>query len=131
MKITATSGPLVAIVDDDPSVRTALSRLLQAESMRVETFASAREFLASCAERVPMCLVLDVHLGEMSGLELQDHLAANGPEMAVILMTAHDEVPSNELASRVGKRNYLRKPFEGDALVALVRRAIGQSPDDE
>lgn len=118
----------MAIVDDDLSVRTALARLLRAEDMRVETFASAREFLAACAERAPQCVVIDVHLGEMSGLELHDHLAVHGPVRPVIFITADLELPSNELARRVGPHNYLRKPFDADALVALVRRALQQAP---
>jgi FixJ family two-component response regulator len=121
-------GSWVAVVDDDASVRTALARLLRSVEMRVETFASAREFLAECADHPPGCLVLDVHLGEMSGLELYDYLAASGSVMSVIFITAHDEVPASELARRAGPHGYLRKPFDGDALLALVRRALRRSP---
>jgi FixJ family two-component response regulator len=117
-------GSWVAVVDDDDSVRTALARLLHSADLCVETFASAREFLAECADRAPGCLVLDVHLGGMSGVELHDFLVASGRIMPVIFISAHDDIPASEFARRAGPHGYLRKPFEGDALVSLVRRAL-------
>jgi FixJ family two-component response regulator len=121
----------VAIVDDDGSIRTALARVLRMEGWRVATFGTAHEYLAASAlEGAPSCLVLDVHLGsasQMSGFELHDHLAASGANVKTILMTAHDEVPATDLACRVGADNYLRKPFESEMLISLVRRALGSS----
>jgi FixJ family two-component response regulator len=117
-------GSWVAVVDDDASVRTALARLLRSAELTVETFASAREFLAECSGRMPGCLVLDVHLGAMSGVELHDYLTACGPAMPVIFITAHDEVRASELAGRPGQQGCLRKPFDGNTLISLVKRAL-------
>jgi FixJ family two-component response regulator len=114
----------VAIVDDDASVRTALARRLRAENLPVQTFASAQEYLAAAGEGRVACLVLDVHLGTMSGFELHDLLRGAGATVPVILITAHDEIPSTELARYAGPNGYLRKPFDSDELVALVRRAL-------
>ena len=124
----------VAIVDDDGSVRTALARVLRAEGLRVDTFCTAQDYLAaSTTSSVPSCLVLDIHLGgasRMSGFELHDFLAESGAVVPIILMTAHDEVPSSELARRVGSDGYLRKPFECDAFVNLVRRTLRATASD-
>jgi FixJ family two-component response regulator len=121
----------VAIVDDDGSVRRALARLLRMEGVCVATFATSQEFLAgSGMNGGPSCLVLDVHLGSasrMSGFELHDHLAELGAKVKIVMMTAHDEVPSSELARRVGAENFLRKPFESETLVRLVQKAIDAS----
>ena len=112
----------VAIVDDDPSVRSALARVLRTAGIGVETYASAQEYLSAATEREPVCLVLDVHLGGMTGFELHDRLLAAGSRATVVFITAHDEVPTAELERRAGPDGYLRKPFDGDQLLALVRR---------
>jgi FixJ family two-component response regulator len=121
----------VAIVDDDGSVRTALARVLRMARIRVSTFSAAHEYFAATAlDGAPSCLVLDVHLGPngMGGLAMHDYLKAHGATLPVILMTAHDEVSSAEMARRVGPSNFLRKPFDSAALIALVQRALGESP---
>jgi FixJ family two-component response regulator len=121
------TAPWVAIVDDDPSVRNALARMLEATGLRVGRFASAREYLdASIRVGSPACLVLDIHLGPggMSGFDLHDLLVAKETQTRIILMTAHDEVPSSQLEKRVGAENYLRKPFSSAALIRLVDRAM-------
>ena len=112
----------VAIVDDDPSVRSALARVLRTAGIPVETYASAHEYLSASIDREPACLVLDVHLGGMTGFDLHDRLLASGSAVAVVFITAHDEVPTQELERRAGPDGYLRKPFDGDQLLALVRR---------
>jgi FixJ family two-component response regulator len=112
----------VAIVDDDPSVRSALARVLRTAGIAVETYATAHEYLSATMEREPTCLVLDVHLGGMTGFDLHDRLLAAGSRVTVVFITAHDEVPSAELERRAGPDGYLRKPFDGDQLLALVRR---------
>jgi FixJ family two-component response regulator len=114
----------VAIVDDDPSVRSALARVLRTAGIAVETYASAHEYLSATLEREPTCLVLDVHLGSMSGFDLHDRLIASGSRVSVVFITAHDEVSSSELERRAGPDGYLRKPFDGDQLLALVRRVV-------
>lgn len=112
----------VAIVDDDSSVRSALARVLRTAGIGVETYATAQEYLSASIAREPVCLVLDVHLGGMSGFELHDRLIAAGSRVTVVFITAHDEVPTAELEQRAGPDGYLRKPFDGDQLLAVVRR---------
>jgi FixJ family two-component response regulator len=114
----------VAIVDDDASVRRALARVLGAAGLHVETFGSAPEYLAVRRSGAPACLVLDVHLGGMTGFELHDHLVAIGCDERIIFMTAHEDVSAADLAHHAGEGAYLRKPFDGDSLLALVRRAL-------
>lgn len=124
-----TSGPStawVAIVDDDESVRRALLRILRVEGIEATAFGCAHEFLAVGMSRgAPSCLVLDVHLGatSMSGFDLHAILRERGAAVPVILMTAHDEVTSADLASRVGADGFLRKPFERAQFVTMVQRA--------
>jgi FixJ family two-component response regulator len=115
-------GRWVAIVDDDPSVRSALARVLRTAGIAVETYATAHEYLSASTEREPTCLVLDVHLGGMTGFDLHDRLLASGSRVTVVFITAHDEVSTAELERRAGPDGYLRKPFDGDQLLALVRR---------
>jgi len=112
----------VAIVDDDPSVRSALARVLRTAGITVETYATAHEYLSASLDREPSCLVLDVHLGGMTGFDLHDRLLASGSGVSVLFITAHDDVPTAELERRAGPDGYLRKPFDGDQLLALVRR---------
>jgi FixJ family two-component response regulator len=118
------TSPWIAIVDDDPSVRSALARVLSTTGIGVETFATAHEYLSAAAGREPVCLVLDVHLGGMTGFDLHDRLLAQGSQVSVVFITAHDEVTSEELERRAGPDGYLRKPFDGDQLLALVRRIL-------
>jgi len=113
----------IAVVDDDPSIRSSLARLMRSEGFIVETYASATDFLAAIAsDGPPVCLVLDVHLGTESGFVLQERLAVSHPNLAVILMTGHDKISSAELARRVGPDGFLRKPFDGDLVLGMVRR---------
>jgi FixJ family two-component response regulator len=115
--------PLVAIIDDDASIRAALARVLQTADFEVATYASAEEYLGAPRRSKPVCLVLDVHLGGMTGFDLQDRLVAAHTPVAVVFITAHDEVPTRELERRAGPHGYLRKPFDSDQLLDLVRRA--------
>jgi FixJ family two-component response regulator len=113
----------IAVVDDDPSIRSSLARLLRSEGFVVETYATATDFLAAIAvDGPPMCLVLDVHLGTESGFALQEILAVTHASLPVILMTGHDRISSAELARRVGPDGFLRKPFDGDLVLGMVRR---------
>lgn len=120
----------VAIIDDDPSVRAALARVLRTAGITVETYATAHEYLSASPDREPSCLVLDVHLGGMTGFDLHDRLVASGSGVSVLFITAHDDVPTSELERRAGPDGYLRKPFDGDQLLTLVRRIahIGSAP---
>lgn len=112
----------IAVVDDDPSIRSSLARVLRSEGFVVETFPSSSEFLVALSEGAPACLVLDVHLGLESGFDLQDKLAVTHPGIPVILITGHDKISSAELARRSGPGGFARKPFDGDMMIEMVRR---------
>jgi FixJ family two-component response regulator len=120
--------PRVAIVDDDPSVRKALARLLTAASFEVDCFASAQDFLATGLQCAPVCLILDIHLGGMSGFDLQEHLVAAGAGVPAIFITAHDDAATRARAAQVGAAGYLRKPFDQHALFQAIYQAMGQGP---
>ena len=110
----------IGIVDDDASIRKSLARMFRGNGIRTVTFESAEEYLDHNVPEEPRCLVLDVHLGGLSGFELQARLAAEGKLTPVIFITAH-ELCSAELARCPGSCGYLRKPFDSDALISLVR----------
>ena len=118
-----TPPPLVVIVDDDSSVRRALSRLLRMAGLRVALFASAADLLADMPA-APACLVLDIHLGGMSGLDLLARFRAEGNTIPVLIITAHDDPSSRELATKAGFVAYLRKPFKPPEFLRAVFRAI-------
>jgi FixJ family two-component response regulator len=119
-----TTAPPVAVVDDDESIRRALYRLLRSDDLAAATFASAHEFLEAHRRQNFACLVLDVYMGRMSGLDLAERLASEGNSLPIILITAHDDEPTRERARRVGVSAYLRKPVDADLLLAAVREAI-------
>jgi len=119
-------SPLVYVIDDDPSLLRALRRLLCADGFRVCTFSSAEEFLES-PRASPACLVLDVHLGGLSGLDLQERLLAAGRRIPVVFITAHDDAVTRERAHRAGAIDYLRKPFNDETLIAGIKRALGDA----
>lgn len=110
----------VGIVDDDASLRTAIARVLRGNGIRVETFGSAEEFLRRTVAGEPECIVLDIQLGGLTGFDLQDVLASQGATPPIIFITAHEDLISQGGRAR-GASGYLRKPFDTNALVALVR----------
>jgi FixJ family two-component response regulator len=114
----------IGIVDDDVSLLRALQRLLRAAGFAVETFQSAEEVLPSERRAGLRCLVLDVHLGGMSGFDLQRHLAARGESIPIIFITAHDDSETRDRARREGAVEYLRKPFDEQVLIQAIHRAI-------
>jgi FixJ family two-component response regulator len=116
--------PVIAIVDDDESVRRSLHRLVRSAGYAVETFASAGEFLAWLPRRQAACLVLDVHMNEMSGFELQQRLA-----VPVIFITSHDDASTRARIEKSGAVGHLWKPFDGAAVLGAIRRAIGADPE--
>jgi len=122
-------APLVCVVDDDSSVRTALDRLMRSERMDVNLFASAEEFLNSAHTRKADCLILDVRLPGMSGVELHRHLLAQQYGVPVIFITAHgsDEAARLEAASDWTVA-YFTKPFSGDELIDAVATALKWKP---
>jgi FixJ family two-component response regulator len=115
---------MVCVVDDDESILRALRRVLGATGFRVETFSSAQQFLDSEHRDRADCLVLDVHLGGLSGLDLQERLARSGVSTPVIIITAYDDARTRERARRAGVIEYLRKPFDDDSLIDAIHKAI-------
>ena len=112
----------IGVVEDDPSFRRALRRLLSAAGFNVATFASAEEFLSSESTGATACLVLDVYLGGMSGFDLQQHLDSAGVPIPAIFITAHDDQVTRDRA-RSGVA-YLQKPFREGALIGAIRQAL-------
>jgi len=117
---------LVALVDDDASVRKSLTRLLESTGLRVFAYASAGEFLESGLAKAPECLVLDIHLGGMSGLELLARLRTEGHDLPTVLITAHDDLQNRELAAQSGCTAYLLKPINSRVFLKEVFRAMNR-----
>jgi len=118
------SAPLVLVVDDDPSVRKSLTRLLASADFMVEAFASAQEFLAREPHEGPCCLVLDVRMPGLSGIQLQETLAAAGRRMSIVFVTGHADVPTSVKAMKAGAVDLLTKPVDVKDLIAAIRRAV-------
>jgi FixJ family two-component response regulator len=119
--------PIVFVVDDDVSVRESLELLIGFSGWRVETFASAREFLARPPTLVPSCLILDVNLPGLSGLDLQQLVAADRIGMPIIFITGYGDVPTSVQAMKAGAVEFLMKPFGDDVLLDAIRHAIAHS----
>jgi FixJ family two-component response regulator len=119
------AAPLVSIIDDDPSVLRALERLIEAAGYAVETFASGEAFLDAPAWGRSACLVVDIHLAGMTGLELQERLIARGSAAPVIFITANDNAPTRARVGQSGAAAYLPKPVDRRTLIGAIRGAIG------
>jgi RNA polymerase sigma factor (sigma-70 family) len=117
-------SPVVYVVDDDPSVRKGLERLLRSAGHDARTFASAVEFLDFSHPDAPGCLILDIKMPKLSGLELQDRLSEKGISFPIIFITGHGTVPSSVKAFRAGALDFLQKPFEESELLEAVSRGI-------
>ena len=116
----------IAIVDDDPAVLRALKRLLCARAYRAETYESAGRFLASLRELLPECLIVDQQMPEMTGLDLQKHLARSGIQIPTIIVTAYDEVGIRERCRSAGAVAFLSKPLQESALLAAIDEATAR-----
>ena len=116
----------VIVVDDDPSMRKALARLCQTAGLNTRTFASAREFLDAGAPESPACLLLDVRMPGLSGLDLQSELAARNIQTPVVFITGHGDIPTSVRAMKAGAVDFLTKPFKDKNLIAVVRDAISK-----
>ena len=116
--------PTVFVVDDDSSIRTAIHRLLDSLRHPVRVFASAEQFIAGTDGQSRGCLILDVRLPGMNGLQLQQWLAEQGRTLPIIFITAQDDNATRDAALRQGAADYLPKPFDCDHLLASVRRAL-------
>ena len=112
------------VVDDDPSLRDALKSLLQSVGLRVALFGSAQEFMQSTLPDAPSCLVLDIRLPMLSGLEFQTELADSNIEVPIIFITGHGDIPMSVKAMKAGAVDFLTKPFRDQDLLDAVARAI-------
>ena len=119
--------PTVFVVDDDVSVRESLELLIQSAGWRPETFASAGDFLSYAPSLVPSCLVLDVSLPGLNGLELQKRVAVERAHMPIIFITGHGDVPTSVQAMKAGAVEFLTKPFSPDVLLSAIGDAIERS----
>jgi FixJ family two-component response regulator len=118
------SDALIAVVDDDPSVRESLESLIRSAGLRVEAFASAQEFLGRPQGDAPSCLVLDLQLPGLSGLDLQKQLAEVNLEIPIVFITGHGNVPASVQAMKAGALEFLTKPFAEEDLLRAIEQAI-------
>jgi FixJ family two-component response regulator len=118
--------PIVFVVDDDPAVRESIQKLLASVGVRAETFGSTAEFLAARRPEAPACLVLDVRLPDVSGLEFQRELAASNVRIPIIFITGHADIPMTVQAMKAGALEFLTKPFRGQDLIDAVQEAIAR-----
>jgi FixJ family two-component response regulator len=123
-------APRVFVVDDNASVRKSLSRLIASAGYTVETFASAREFLTHEPSKGPCCLVLDVRMPGLTGIELQEALAAAGRRMSIVFVTGHVNVPMSVRAMKGGAVDLLTKPIDQEELLAAIARAVAKDAED-
>ena len=119
--------PIVFVVDDDVSVRESLELLVRCEGWQPETFASAQEFLDRPRVHIPNCLVLDVSLPDLNGLDLQRLIAGERTDMPIIFITGHGDVPMTVQAMKAGAVEFLTKPFSDDVLLTAIRAALERS----
>ena len=119
--------PIVFVVDDDVSVRESLELMIKFAGWQPETFASAGEFLARPRTSLPSCLVLDISLPDLNGLELQKMIASERTDMPIIFITGHGDVPMTVKAMKGGAVEFLTKPFDDEVLLSAIRHAIKRS----
>lgn len=122
--------PIVLVVDDDESVRQSLSRLLRSAGLKSEAFASAEEFLARLPLAGLACLVLDLQMRGLTGLELQKRLAGTGWQLPIVFLTGHGDIPSGVEAMKLGAVDFLTKPVDDERLLAAVREALSRCEQD-
>jgi FixJ family two-component response regulator len=119
--------PVVFVVDDDVSVRESLELLIRTAGWQPQTFSSAREFLSDAPVAAPGCLVLDLHLPDLNGLDLQERLAVDRNDLPIILVTGYGDVPTTVRAMKAGAVEVLTKPFRDDVLLGAIAQAIARS----
>ena len=118
--------PLIFVVDDEPSICIALERLFRSVDLEVQTFCSAQSFLEAHRPDLPGCLVLDVRLPDLSGLEVQGRLSEQGADIPIVFITAHGDIPMSVKAIKAGAVEFLSKPFKEQDLLNAVQQAIEQ-----
>jgi two-component system, LuxR family, response regulator FixJ len=116
--------PTVFVVDDEPAIRTSLQWLIETLAVPVRTFPSAASFLAAYQDALPGCLILDLRMPDMNGLELQQELIRRGFDIPVIVLTGYGDIPSAVRALKNGAMEFLEKPVDDEALLELIRRAL-------
>jgi FixJ family two-component response regulator len=121
------STPIVFVVDDDVSVRESLELLIKSAGWQPEIYASAQEFLARPRVLVPSCLILDVTLPDLNGLDLQKRVALERPDMPIIFITGHGDIPTSVQAMKAGAIEFLTKPFSDDVLLTAIRHGLEHS----
>jgi FixJ family two-component response regulator len=122
--------PYIAIVDDEEPVRKALKRLLRASGLEAESYASGKDFLKASAERQPDCVVLDLHMPGMSGLEVLRELRASRSTLPTVMITAYDEPASREQCLAAGAAAYLRKPLDERLLLNAISATVKRTPKE-
>lgn len=120
------SGPTVFVVDDDPAVRESLARSLEACGHRVEAYGSASEFLDATGGTRPGCLVLDVRMPDISGLELQERMQRMGSHLPIIFVTGHGDIPMAVQALKQGAVDFLEKPYDFETLLTRIQEALAE-----
>ena len=118
------SDAVIAIVDDDPSAREGLESLIRSAGWKVEAFVSAQEFLGRLGAEAPRCLILDLQLPGLSGLDLQKRMVEVGLDIPIVFLTGHGDIPASVQAMKAGAVEFLTKPFDEDALLGAIREAI-------
>jgi len=127
---TLTKTGVIAIVDDDEPLREALASVLKAAGFRTTTYASAEEFFSAPSRNNTACLVLDVRLPGMSGIELQKRLYEGGSRVPIIFVTAHGDAALSELVMKAGAAGFLNKPVRSDALLKAIYAALQKAEAD-
>jgi len=122
-------SPIIAIVDDDPSVREGLSSLLRSAGWSTESFGSAQEFLSRNRAQAPSCLILDLQLPDLSGLDLQKRMADVDLEIPIVFLTGHGNIPASVQAMKRGAIEFLTKPVEEQDLLRAIQEAVNRDRD--
>ncbi|HJR00127.1 MAG TPA: response regulator [Methylomirabilota bacterium] len=128
--MTTLTAPLVFLVDDDASVRKSLARLVKTAGYEAELFASVRDFLARAPYDGPCCLVLDVRMPGLTGLDLQEALRVAGQRLSIVFITGHRDVPASVKAMKAGAVDFLTKPVDAETLLAAIRQAVARTLTD-
>jgi DNA-binding NtrC family response regulator len=125
------TGAFVYVVDDDVSAREGVARLIRSAGLMIKTFASGEEFLAAPRPEPPSCLVLDMNLPGLSGLDLQQELTRSGHQVPIIFLTGHGDIPMSVRALKAGAADFLTKPFDDEDLLNAIRQCISSDVEDE
>ena len=125
------SDEMVYLLDDEPEILKALKRLLRAHGFQVRAFSSVRDFFSHDRSAEPACLVLDVAMPELDGLEVQQQLARHGDKLPIVFLTGHGDIPISVRAIKAGAENFLTKPVDAAALIPAVRAALQRAEEEK